>query len=127
MTADAPTLLALAAEVEALTGPSREADARVWSALHPNIEPPGGPWVGAKGKQRWLAPELTASVDRCLALLASELPGYVATISTYGFASKMPLADVYREGHVGRETAKAATLPLALLAAILRAKTQEAP
>ena len=133
MTADPAALLRLATDIEALEEPDREMDARVAEAFGHKIE-----WRSARYTQEitpvifWQTPHpyagmreqcplYTASVDAALSLMADVLPGYVCTCSTYGFASKMPIADVYREGHEGRAQGKAATLPLAIVAAVLRA------
>lgn len=140
MTASAASLLALAASVEAGEGPDREMDARVLVALgilEPNPDAICSPERSFKRGQyvvwllsNWRITEwpilhevepVTASVDAALALMADVLPGYVCTSSTYGFASRMPIADVYREGHEGRAQSKASTLPRAITAAVLRA------
>ena len=103
----AAALLRLAEEVEKLAAPQYDMERRVAAILY-----------GEGGR----IPTLTVSVDVGLALLAEMLPGYVATVCTYGFASKMATADVYREGHAGRAQARAATPAIALAAALLRAK-----
>jgi hypothetical protein len=126
MTAEPAALLALAASVEAGDGPDRQLDARIEGLIGPESETPGSHLLGGfhKGRDHYLrtvSPRYTASVDAALALMADVLPGYVCTSSTYGFASKMPIADVYREGHEGRAQGKASTLPRAIVAAVLRA------
>lgn len=122
MTASPTALLALADAVEAATGPDRELDAKIAElALGAGIYTEFSPWQMSYGGTTRKIPKYTAKVDAVLGLLADVLPGYVCTCSTYGFASKMPIADVYREGHEGRAQGKAPTLPRAIVAASLRA------
>lgn len=131
MTASPATLLALASEVEAGEGPDREMDARVWVALHEGLSVVkawyGPAYVKGPDESTNVPEPLTASVDAALVLLADVLPGYVCTSSTYGFASKMPIADVYREGHEGRAQSKAPTVPRAIVAAVLKAAATITP
>ena len=85
MTASPTTLLALATDVEAATGPDRELDARVWVATHPDD------WLvlfGTAGAQDYVINSieggslalqpLTASVDAALGLMREVLQEFQA-------------------------------------------------
>lgn len=125
---DRATLLKLAADVEAADGPDRELDARVWVALHGGeiiaLQPgyvQSGDWSAVGFTQAY-----TDSVDAALALMADVLPGWGYTL--------IKGADGKDRGYHGREAiitppmltddeyaTSAATVPLAIVAAVLRA------
>lgn len=110
MTADPDALLALAAEVEAATGPRYELELRVAEALGllPRV------------------PSCTASVDAALALLRDVLPGTAADMTDYATAGALCELRLPR-GPRGEDWPKgdAPTLPLAICAAVLRAVAGE--
>lgn len=125
MTADPATLLRLATDIETMEGPDREMDARVWCALHG-----GEPVPGLAGSIRRIspvgppedAPLVTASVDAGLALLAEKLPGYNATVVlSYSRRARVYLVEETKDVAY----ALSATLPLAIIAAVLRAVAGE--
>ena len=122
MTANPATLLRLATDIEALEGPDREMDARVWCALHPGFERRTGAWVRESGKHWQKAPAYTASIDAALGLLAEVLPGWDCATKTWDIWSRSPYARVTpRQSDHEAGISHAPTLPLAICAAVLRA------
>ncbi len=106
MSADIADLLA---RVRAATGHDVDLDAAIDAEL---------PLDGAD------APAYTASVDACLALIGHALPGWHWHVG-YGAKGVMPYARVSDRTNTHRAEATAATVPLALLDALLQAKLAE--
>lgn len=122
MIADPADLLRLADEVETMEGPDREMDARVWCALHPGFERGASSWVRESGKRWQKASAYTASVDDALELLAEVLPGWDCATKTWDIWSGGPYARVTpRQSDHEAGISHAPTLPLAIIAAVLRA------
>jgi hypothetical protein len=70
------------------------------------------------------APEYTASVDQCIALIDHALPGWHWHVG-YGADGVFPYASL-RHGRVNFET-RASTVPLALLTAAVKARLSQSP
>ncbi|MGD9512176.1 MAG: hypothetical protein AB7I59_17935 [Geminicoccaceae bacterium] len=70
------------------------------------------------------APDYTASVDRCLDLVRALLPGWAWHVG-WNATGILPYATLH--GPQGLVAASAATVPLALLKALLRALSVRAP
>ena len=98
----------LLAALEAATGSDPALDSSVARALDA-----GGAAAG----------DYTASVDRCLGLLATALPGWTWHVG-YGAGGLFPYAAL-TNGRV-RVVAEAPTVPLALLVAMVKARIGEA-
>lgn len=136
MTADPAALLALADEIEALDGPSREMDAFAMAALHKGLSVVSS-WhgrVSIKGPDETTRdpPNLTGSVDAVLELMAEALPGHVWS----GCSCSMPNGKATSSiryngrgphGYIAPVNGAAPTLPLAILAALLRAVAARTP
>ena len=134
---DPATLNALASEVEAGTGPDRDLDARIEDLIGPESETPGSHLLGGftAGRKAWLlafSPRYTASVDAALALMGEVLPGWacVLQVGSPGMRSVASLCDPEENVDCGDgpvrdpkrvAESEAATPPLAILAAVLRA------
>jgi hypothetical protein len=117
------TLLALADELEGMAWPSRELDARIEDAIGPESERPGSHLLGgfSRGRADYLrtvAPRYTSSIDAAYTLLRHALPGWPVILGADGFMNSATLINpkLY-------DSAKtvAASLPLALCAAVVRA------
>lgn len=138
-------LQALIERVEKATGPDRELDADIYEALGYEVKRRSErveegwrvrrtvDWRYLDGS-RWLAMDyLTASVDADLALLERVLPGWRAEIRWGDWPQHIERHDatLWNNDTSKRESvfgvsANAATLPLAIIAATLRAmQTQE--
>jgi hypothetical protein len=109
---DLPTLASLLERVEKAEGPDRELDAAIWRVLC---------W----SNRDTIIPRdalLTASLDAALALVEEKLPGCNGLLM-FGEPHRNPimrLAPLYPDGRHPVE-AGGATLPLAVLSALLRA------
>lgn len=116
------TLNALAAEVEAGTGPDRELDARIAElALGACVYTAFSPWQMSSGGATRKVPKYTAKVDAALALLREVLPDSVYEISTAmpGIGPTVAIFDGPRSAEF--VMACAPTLPRAIVAAVIRA------
>ena len=71
-----------------------------------------------------LAPDYTASVDRCIELVHAVLPGWSWHVG-WNVSGVLPYATLH--GPDGLVAASAATVPLALLRALMRAQTAAGP
>lgn len=101
----ANNLRALLRRIEAATGRDRRLDTAIAHAF-------------GQGHEHGTAPEYTSSVDSCLALIARKLPGWKWHIG-YGPEGVFPYAALMR--NTTRVEAAATTVPLALLAAAVKA------
>ena len=133
MSTDPATLNALASEVEAGTGPDRELDARIEDTIGPSSEYPGLHLLGGftAGRKAWLlefSPRYTASADAALGLMEQALPGWSYCLQQ-SFSGR-PTAWLYDPDEDYDEElpmpsfparGDAPTLPLAIVAAVLRA------
>lgn len=130
MTADPAALLRLATDIEALEGPDREMDARVWCALHPGFERRDGAWVRESGKRWQKASAYTASVDAALGLLADALPGYGLKLLAIPPSDSAVVAEatVFSPNRCKPSVSSIArAIPRAIVAAVLRAASLEGP
>jgi hypothetical protein len=122
MTTSPADLLALAAEIEALTEPSREMDARVLVAVHEGLTVVSTWWGDSciKGPDESTnpAPLLTASLDAAMALKDELLPGWDWYLARDG---EIIACSVEEPDRIEQEIAHAALAPCAFLAAVLRA------
>ncbi len=93
MTADRATLLALAEEVEQLTGPSREVDGRIWLAANPDVD------AYFKGmdtsRAQYGAPAYTGSRDAAAELMPE---GWWVTASLPSSGPKCGLVEAQKGG-----------------------------
>lgn len=135
MTATPTELLALAAVVEGGIGPDREIDALVWVALHEGLSVVtawyGPAYVKGPDESTNVPEPITASSDIALSLLADVLPGYgltldIGAVHPRGLAKGaewIGMAHVRIYGWApGRSVkAEAASVPRAIVAALLRA------
>lgn len=109
--------------VEAATGPDRELDARIKYAVHAGLRSFGSldAWLSTDtSRKRSCVPEYTASIDAALALVERVLPGcqWIIGRQTAG-ASDAKIGS--QSGWSKQPWTHAATPPLAILAALLRA------
>lgn len=119
--------------VEAATGPDRELDADIWEAvgLAPNLGNgpynwkrfPSASYHQSDGNSQWgnnqQAPFYTASIDAAVGLIAPNCDWLINRRGNYACIWESKESDGDR-----RWEANAATIPLALLFAILRARKQ---
>jgi hypothetical protein len=98
---------ALLARLERATGSDRELDAALAQAF--GVADP--------------VPDYTASVDRCLELVHAVLPGWAFHVG-WNATGILPYATLH--GPQGLVAASAATVPLALLKALFRARGTQA-
>lgn len=130
-------LLALAERVETATGPEREIDARLHAIL---LGRTGFVWLGhhydcdqLSAAGGFSVPKWTASLDAVVALIGEKLPGWrivqlwqPARRVRGPFVIDGAVCQLHSLHDCGDAEAEAKTLPLALLAAALRALALEA-
>lgn len=119
----------LVARLEAASAGSRELDCLIHEWQRPEYTPAmRGMYYGeATGEYFcddgvFAAPAYTTSLDAALALAERALPGSVAVLNTHDRSVLFALSPV----HMAAKTTKAATLPLALCIAVLKATTASA-
>ena len=115
-------LIALAARVEQAQGPDRELDAAVMRLFTNSIESDDGEWwYGPHDEPPRKVPDFTASRDAARSLLPA---GWHLTI---GDCEDWPWADAHEFPLPCRRVlgVHAATVPLTMLAAALRARAEE--
>ena len=98
----------LLGRLEAATGSDRQLDTELARRFN-GVEP---------------APDYTASVDRCIELVHAVLPGWSWHVG-WNVSGVLPYATLH--GPDGLVAASAATMPLALLRALVRAQTAAGP
>lgn len=118
--------------VEAASGPDRELDAEIWTALGRLVkrEPGGRTWRiatpgGSRGPGQINMPALTASLDAVSALIAEKLPdGWGFLLKTSG--SQGPRAIVFDENETAYTSLSYAANPATILALLAALETAEA-
>lgn len=139
----AETLRALLAQVEEAKAGSRELDGQLTAAFDPPMDYAGEPadifirmnaddcgvfksYLATPASYTRTVPPFTTSIDAALALVAKVLPGQEFTLHSNGtrWAPGEPAARIRFEPLTSVEET-AATLPLAILAALLRALLQQ--
>jgi hypothetical protein len=117
-----PSLAALARRLAHATGADPALDAVIAAALDPDRPPGPAPDPALRP-----APGYTASVDACLDLIARALPGWRWHVG-HGANGVLPYAalshaDADADGDGRRVEAAGPTMPLALLRALVQAKS----